>query len=79
VAAELSELSGFSETERIRRLLRRYELPVDAAVDRSEVFSVLAMDKKRDSNFMNYVLLNSIGEATVKKIPLDELEKLIIR
>jgi 3-dehydroquinate synthase len=79
VAAELSELSGFSETERIRRLLRRYELPVDAAVDRSEVFSVLAMDKKRDSNFMNYVLLNSIGEATVKKIPLDELEKLLIR
>jgi 3-dehydroquinate synthase len=79
VAAELSELSGFSETERIRRLLTRYELPVDAAVDRSEVFSVLAMDKKRDSNFMNYVLLNRIGEAAVKKIPLDELEKLIIR
>jgi hypothetical protein len=35
------------------------------------------MDKKKESASMNYVLLNSIGEAVVKKIPIAELENMI--
>jgi 3-dehydroquinate synthetase len=35
------------------------------------------MDKKKDNASMNYVLLNDIGKAVVKKIPLVQLEELI--
>lgn len=78
MAARLSEqLCGFNQTDRLIALLKKYELPVHADVDKNEVLAVLKMDKKKDSSFMNYVLLNKVGDAVVKKIPLDELEKMI--
>ena len=78
VAAEISEtITGFSGTPRLVRLLQQYELPIDAQVNKEEVFEILKMDKKKDSAAMNYVLLNEIGDAIVQKIPIDELEKMI--
>lgn len=79
MAARLSEkLTGFSDTTRLIRILQQYGLPVSADVNKDEVFGVLKMDKKKDINSMNYVLLNRIGEAVIKKIPIVELEKMII-
>jgi 3-dehydroquinate synthetase len=46
-------------------------------VDKREVFNVLKMDKKKDSDSMNYVLLNNFGEGVIHKIPMDELWKMI--
>lgn len=78
MAARLSEkLTGFQSTQQLIDVLQQYELPVQVAVDHDAVFSVLKMDKKKDSTNMNYVLLNKIGEAIVQKIPIEELEKLI--
>jgi 3-dehydroquinate synthase len=78
LACRLSELiTGFSETDRLIALLKQYGLPVSAEVNKKEVFDVLKMDKKKDSNSMNYVLLNNIGEGVIHKIPMDELWKMI--
>lgn len=78
MAARLSEkLTGFQSTQQLIDVLQQYELPVQVTVDHDAVFSVLKMDKKKDSTNMNYVLLNKIGEAIVQKIPIEELEKLI--
>lgn len=78
MAARLSEsITGFSGTDRLKQLLTKYQLPVSASVNKQEVFAVLKMDKKKDNSAMNYVLLNSIGDASVNKIPIDELEKMI--
>ena len=80
MASSLSQqLNGFNDTHRLEVLLRKYELPVHAEVDRRAVFDVLKMDKKKDSAFMNYVLLHNLGDAYVQKIPLEELQKLIIK
>lgn len=79
-ACRLSEeLIGFasSATQRILRLLQKYELPVRFDVDHEEVFSILKMDKKRVSNEMNFVLLAEIGQAVVKPIAMDRLQALI--
>jgi 3-dehydroquinate synthase len=79
MACRLSEkLCGFKHTQRVKDMLEKYGLPVSAEVDRKDVFQVLKMDKKKDSTSMNYVLLKDIGTAIVKKIPLDELEKMIL-
>lgn len=78
MACKLSEkLTGFRQTQRVIDLLKKYGLPVHAEVDKKEIFEVLRMDKKKDRATMNYVLLNSIGKAVVRTIPLDELENLI--
>ncbi|MGQ0739792.1 MAG: 3-dehydroquinate synthase [Bacteroidota bacterium] len=77
-ACHISEqLAGFTQTERVVKLLERYNLPTYAAFDRQKVFNVLKMDKKREQKEMNYVLLEKIGKGVVKSISLKQLEKII--
>lgn len=71
------QLNSFhsEEANRIVKLLAKYHLPVDVKTDYEKVFEVLKMDKKRNANAMNFILLNKIGEAVIKSIPLEELHK----
>ena len=64
-------------TNRVIDLLEEYGLPVEMEVDKAKVFEVLKMDKKKVNTSMNYVLLNDIGNAVIKSIPLEKLEALI--
>lgn len=76
-ACNLSEkLNGFhfSDAQRVVKLLAHYHLPVDIETDHEKVFSVLKMDKKREDDDMHFIMLNNIGNAEVKKIPLQYLE-----
>lgn len=79
VAASLisEELTNFSDTDRVIGTLKKYGLPTQANYDSREVMNVLKMDKKKVKDSMNYVLLNRIGQAVVKVIPITELEKLL--
>ncbi|HTE23225.1 3-dehydroquinate synthase [Flavitalea sp.] len=77
VASELSEtLTGFRETERVVKVLSQYGLPTYMEYDKVKAFNVLRMDKKKDADKMNFVLLKKIGKAVVHPIPLIELEKI---
>ena len=77
-ACHISEqLTGFKQTEKVVKLLERYQLPTYASFDKQKAFEVLKMDKKRERKEMNYVLLEKIGKGVVKSIPLIELEKII--
>lgn len=76
-ACNLSEkLNGFhyNEAVRIVKLLSKYHLTVDIETEYEKVFDILKMDKKRSQQTMNFILLNKIGEATIKPIALDELQ-----
>lgn len=78
MACRLSEkLAGFRHTNRVIALLEKYGLPVEMEVDKEKVFEVLKMDKKKVNTSMNYVLLNDIGKAVIKSIPIEKLEVLI--
>ena len=72
-----NRLLGFAEQARVIRLLEAYNLPTTASFDSQKVFEVLKMDKKRERKELNYVLLERIGKAAVRPIPLRQLEKLI--
>jgi len=77
-ACNLSEqINGFHYEDAIRivKLLSKYHLPVDVETEYEKVFDILKMDKKRNKNEMNFILLNKIGEAVIKPINLDELHK----
>lgn len=77
-ACNLSEkLNGFhfGDAAKIVKLLNQYHLPVDIETDHEKVFDVLKMDKKRKDEGIHFILLKNIGEAEIKFISLDLLEK----
>jgi 3-dehydroquinate synthase len=77
-AARLSEkFSGFRQAKRFIALVDKYKLPLSAGYNKKKIFEVLLNDKKRDGNYMNFILLEKIGKGTVKKIVLEQLYKLM--
>jgi 3-dehydroquinate synthase len=75
-ACRISEkISGFSEeeTERVISLLSKYKLPVHLDFDKERTWDILLHDKKKSGAEMNFVVLDTIGKASIKKIPLNEL------
>ncbi len=73
------EINNFhsTELERIVKVLSHYHLPTEMEYDKAKIWEVLKLDKKKVSNEMNFVLLNKIGDATVRAIPMNQLEQLI--
>ncbi len=77
-AAHLSEkITGFRKTERLVELLAKYGLPTYADFDMDKAFSVLKMDKKKDSGSIHYILLEKIGKAVSRQVDLGELGKIL--
>ncbi len=62
-----------ADTQRIINLLQQYHLPVQVDFDREEAWRILQHDKKKAGNNMSFVVLDSIGKASVKSIPMQEL------
>ena len=74
-------ISGFSaeESERVKNVLEKYQLPVDLEFDKEKVWEVLLMDKKKKGDTMNFITLKTIGEGIVKPIGLRELKDIFNR
>lgn len=71
-----ADRNGFSESSRVLKVLGQYGLPTQFEYDRPRAFNILKMDKKKDADKMNFVLLKKIGKAYVEPIPLAELESI---
>lgn len=80
IASALSVKRGLLTVEneqRILSLMKHLKLPVRTEYDHERLFEALEKDKKRESNFINFVLLNKIGTAVVEKISLEKLKDAI--
>jgi 3-dehydroquinate synthase len=71
------EILGFKEASRVTRLLLKFDLPTFVEFDHQKVFNVLKMDKKRERESINYILLDKIGRGVIRSIPLPQLESII--
>jgi len=71
------EMLNFKETARVTSLLQQYGLPIDLPVDFGKVVEIMRMDKKKTRDIMHYVLLEKLGKAVIKPIPMAHLEKLL--
>jgi 3-dehydroquinate synthase len=77
-ASHISEqFTGFKQSDKVVKLLSKYNLPTYASFNKKKVMDVLKMDKKREQKAMNYVMLEKIGKGVVKPIPLVQLEEII--
>lgn len=79
-AARISEeINNFysDEKERLVKLIEQYNLPAKFSFDKAKAFETLKKDKKKEQDFMQYVLLSKIGESSVVNIPMIQLDQLI--
>lgn len=65
------------ENKRLRALLNNLKLPTYFGLESKAVVNAIRKDKKREDNWIHFVLLNGIGSAIVEKITLEELEDAI--
>lgn len=77
VACRLSEANGLATatTEQLTRLLQQYHLPVTIQADADQLMQVLAMDKKRSDEGVDYILLEAVGKATIQRLNTDTIRK----
>lgn len=77
-AASLSaELLGFKQVARLVLLLEKYGLPTSAGYNKKAVFDLLTSDKKKVADDIYFILLEKIGKAVTKKIPLTQIYRLL--
>lgn len=76
ISAEITKFSS-GDKELLRTLLDKYKLPTSLAFDKESIWNGLLSDKKRNGDTMNFVLLDSIGEAKVMPIELTKLKALM--
>jgi 3-dehydroquinate synthase len=80
VAADLSVKLGKlqkSEADKLKELLARFNLPISVKGDIGPLIDALSRDKKREGDFIHFVLLEKIGKASVDKIHIKDLERML--
>ncbi len=71
------QLLGFNQTKEIKSVIENYGLPTKLEFDKERVLGVLKMDKKRERETINYILLEKIGTGVIKQIPLVEIDRIV--
>jgi 3-dehydroquinate synthase len=65
-------------TGQLIALLTQYHLPVHLKTDARKAMEILKMDKKRNDDMIAYIVLEKIGKAAIKTLPLDVIENALI-
>lgn len=79
-AAGLSEqLSGFGDKERLMRVMEKYELEPRFSFDKEKVLDMIKLDKKREQEHINFILLEKTGKGIIQPIPVHDLEQMILQ
>lgn len=71
IACRLSEITNHTDhsiTKELKTLLHRYELPVHIEADTEQLMHILKMDKKRNQDVIDYIILNKKGEGAIKPL-----------
>jgi 3-dehydroquinate synthase len=78
VACRLSEqVTGLDNqvTQQLTSLLTQYHLPVKLQINVAEVMKVLVMDKKRQQNTIDYVLMTHIGNCKIAPLSFSTIQQ----
>lgn len=81
VACIVSEIyAGLSPGVRLQlqSLLAQYLLPVNLSFEPGKVIEVLKMDKKRNGEQVDYILLNKVGNGSIATLPFEAIEQALV-
>lgn len=80
MAAKISYEKGLIDSsilERLKDLIKTYNLPTTVDIDKNLIFDAIKKDKKRESDQIRLILLNGLGNAVIEKLTFDDAEILI--
>ncbi|HNS05800.1 MAG TPA: 3-dehydroquinate synthase [Candidatus Saccharicenans sp.] len=66
-----------AEALRIRKLLQKFNLPVSMKFDRNKILVPVHQDKKKSGQMIDFVLLRSLGQASIERLTFSEVEEAI--
>jgi len=81
VACIVSEkVSGLNKEvkENLIELLEQYDLPTRFSINPERIMEILVMDKKRNRDNIDFIVLNKIGEAAVKTLSFDIIQQALV-
>ena len=58
----------------LKNLLDKYGLPTSLEFNKEQAWATMLADKKKSGDHMNFIVLDEIGHASIKKIPLAQLQ-----
>lgn len=64
--------------EKLVECVSAYNLPYYCDAPISELLKLCSNDKKRESNYINYILCSKIGQASIHKVSVSEFQKFIL-
>lgn len=72
-----SQVAGleYKAVDELERILGKYHLPASMKINAKRAMEILRMDKKRDENNIDYIVLEQIGKAKVQSLPITAIEK----
>ncbi len=70
---EKNNITPVGTGERISKILKKYNLPTSAELEREELISAVGVDKKGVGSKINLILLKDIGDALIYPIHKDEI------
>lgn len=76
IASKLSADMGYltaSDVERIKRLLMKFNLPVEIDLNFAEILDAISKDKKREGDSIHFILAEKIGKAIIKELPMNKI------
>ncbi len=81
IAARVSsQVAGLDEhvVSDLEELLGRYHLPISLKINAKKAIEIMRMDKKRSGDMIDYIVLEKIGKAVVRSLPLTAIEKALL-
>ncbi|HLO60069.1 MAG TPA: 3-dehydroquinate synthase [Bacteroidales bacterium] len=81
LAADLSVSLGLlrqDECDRLNRLIRKFGLPLESEINNLALVEAMKKDKKRQGDHLNMVFLDRIGNAVIKPVSINQLEKIYL-
>lgn len=67
------------ESEKIKRILKNYNLPVEDEVKLEDLVEIMKTDKKNISGILNFIFLSEIGKVEVKKVAEEEITNKLLK
>jgi 3-dehydroquinate synthase len=80
IAAKISELLNLITNEefvRIKNVLEKTGLPVTTDISPANLMEAIGKDKKRENDFVHFVLNRGTGDSEIREISFDELAALL--
>lgn len=79
IACKLSEQYGLDSdvTQQLETLLQQYKLPVSINSSTDDLMAVLKMDKKRNKDGIDFIILEKVGKAAIRHVDFNTIREAI--